>query len=841
MLTSLLAWPGKSPREEGGVFHPAAYHMLDVAAVAVELMGSPGLGLPQALSPGERQALVLLTALHDLGKINPRFRAMLIEGESQGAWRHWEVSEAYLCASEIRADLTAHLDCTRFALEPLASATAGHHGRPARLDKQTLKDLAARHEAGALADARAFVARLCALWPDARLTGWNAAQARALSWWFAGLVTVADWIGSNPEWFTPTAPGPDLATYWDMAQARAAFAVAQTGLMPPPVVDAPLFDFALRPMQRAASRVTLPKGPALVFIEDETGAGKTEAALILAQRLLLAGHGGGLFFALPSMATADAMFARVEHQIWRMFAAPPSLALAHGRAALSARFRDLRDRPCASDDVVCGEWIGDNRRRALLATIGVGTVDQALLAALPTRFATLRHWGLAGKILIVDEVHELGDAYMDEELRQLLRLHAMAGGSAILVTATLPRHQRMALAQAFAQGAGRAMPIDDDPAYPALTVAGGTVADGAVVRDFPARVAEKGVVGVERLATEETALDCLADAAGRGAACVWVRNAVDDAIAAVEALRARGIQADLLHARFALCDRKRIEARQMARFGRTGVDRAGQVLIGTQVLESSLDLDFDVMISDLAPMAALIQRAGRLWRHMAERPATERPVPRPVLHVVAPDPAQVDDARWLHGLQPGGAWVYPVAEQWRTADTLFRAGQIVAPGDLRALIEAVHGTDPRPIPAALDAAELEADGERMARASHGRQNLIKLEDGYRGGGGGEDDREYPTRLGRETRTLLLLRPDHRPWAQDPGASAVEREALSEVSVAAARLRGLALPGGDDPAWRALTADWPAWRRASVTPCVVQDDGMIVAGLRYRPDTGLIFS
>ncbi|KUR78668.1 CRISPR-associated helicase Cas3 [Novosphingobium sp. FSW06-99] len=808
--------------------------MLDVAAVAVELLAVPGLGPGHTLARDARDALVLLTALHDLGKINPRFRAMLLQGDSQGTKRHWEVSEAYLCASDIQRDLAAHLDCSRFALEPLASATAGHHGRPARIDKQSLKELVAGQGAGALDDARALVAALCALWPDARLTGWSAAQARALSWWFAGLVTVADWIGSNPDWFAPCAPGPDLAAYWRMAQTRAAFAVTQTGLLPPGVVDRALFDFALRPMQQAASRVPLPDGPTLVFVEDETGAGKTEAALILAQRMLLAGHGAGLFFALPSMATADAMFARVEQQIGRMFVAPPSLALAHGRAALSARFRALRDRAAVSDDVVCGEWIGDNRRRALLATIGVGTVDQALLAALPTRFATLRHWGLAGKILIVDEVHELGDAYMDEELRQLLRLHAMAGGSAILITATLPRHQRMALAQAFAQGAGQAMPIDDDPAYPALTVAG-----GAALRDFPPRLAEKGVVGIERLGSVEAALDCLAEAAGRGVACVWVRNAVDDAIAAREALRARGIEADLLHARYALCDRKRIEARQMARFGRDGDDRAGRVLIGTQVLESSLDLDFDVMISDLAPMAALIQRAGRLWRHMARRPAPDRPVPAPVLHVVSPDPAQVEDARWLQALQPGGAFVYPVADQWRTADTLFRAGQIVAPADLRGLIEAVHGTEPGPIPTALDAAEQEADGERMARASHGRQNVIKLGEGYRGGGGGEDDREYPTRLGRETRTLLLLRPDHTPWAQEAGASMIEREALSEVSVAASRLRGLNLPGGDDPAWRALTADWPGWRRASVTPCVVGDDGVIVPGLRYRADTGLI--
>ena len=129
---------------------------------------------------------------------------------------------------------------------------------------------------------------------------------------------------------------------------------------------------------------------------------------------------------------------------------------------------------------------------------------------------------------------------------------------------------------------------------------------------------------MERLAGPSEAAALLAQAAGQGAACGWVRNAVDDAIAAVDALRAAGIRADLLHARFALTDRKRTERAMLQRFGKQGHERAGRVLVGTQVLESSLDLDFDVMVSDLAPMAALIQRAGRLWRHTDARPACAR-------------------------------------------------------------------------------------------------------------------------------------------------------------------------------------------------------------------------
>jgi CRISPR-associated endonuclease/helicase Cas3 len=152
----------------------------------------------------------------------------------------------------------------------------------------------------------------------------------------------------------------------------------------------------------------------------------------------------------------------------------------------------------------------------------------------------------------------------------------------------------------------------------------------------------------------------------------------------------------------------------------------GRILVGTQVLEASLDLDFDTMISDLAPMAALIQRAGRLWRHMDLRPAVDRPVPAPVLHVVSPDPAEVGTEQWLQNLQPGGAYVYPLADQWRTADTLFRVGEIVAPGGLRGLIEAVHGRAAGDIPDILQDSEARTLGEAAGKAGLGRQNCVDL-------------------------------------------------------------------------------------------------------------------
>ena len=674
-----------------------------------------------------------------------------------------------------------------------------------------------RRNAGddAFHDAQDFVRGCCSLWPEACLSGLRQREGKQISWFLAGITTVADWVGSNQNWFPAKAATMTLRGYLAAARNAAPDAIKAAGLLPPEPKPDRLFAFDLRPMQQAAHDIALPDGPMLAVIEDETSAGKTEAAFLLLQRMLCAGKGRGAYIALPTMATADAMFRRARQTIRGLFDDDPWLTLAHGRAGLSTEFRDVKNTAPGSDAPVCGEWITERMRRALLADIGVGTIDQALLAVLPTRFAALRNWGLSRTVLIVDEAHELGEPYIAHELATLLRLHAMQGGSAIPLTATLPMRLPARLSQAFAEGAGQAAPVDEDPSYPSLSVVG-----GAQVRNFDRHGLTKGAVVVQRMDSAETALDLLIQSAAAGAACVWGRNAVDDAIDAVRQLRARGVAADLLHARYALSDRKRIEAAMDARFGRNGTDRAGAALVGTQVLESSLDLDFDVMVSDLAPIASLIQRAGRLWRHMDLRPASARPVSAPVLHVLAPDPAVVKDDRWLHQVLDAGALVYSQADQWCTAAVLAEAGAICAPDNLRALIETVHGHDARPVPDPLQRAEHDALGDGNARASRSRQNTIDINAGCRDGGAGTDDTEYPTRLGQDTRTLLLRRTHDGLCARATDAPPVEVEALSEVSASAARRARLDLPDQTVPEFMDFTRDWPDWRKAAVALCIV---------------------
>ncbi len=298
------------------------------------------------------------------------------------------------------------------------------------------------------------------------------------------------------------------------------------------------------------------------------------------------------------------------------------------------RTGDPADEPAEAH---CAAWLAADGRRALLAQVGVGTLDQALLAALPVRHAPLRLQGLSCKVLIVDEAHAF-DPYMRRELVALLRFHAALGGSVVLLSATLPLAVRQGLVDAFRDGLEAAPQTlarrnTRSRRSPRLTVSRRHPATWIAARACPPRGSD-AAGGHRRRAGAHRCCRI------GGAAVAWVRNTVDDAIAAADALRVRGVDPLLLfHARFAMADRLEIEAEVLRRFGRKSAGEARRcVLVATQVVEQSLDIDFDLLCTDLAPADLLIQRAGRLWRH--KRDAHARAVPGPELLVVSPK-------RWL--------------------------------------------------------------------------------------------------------------------------------------------------------------------------------------------------
>ncbi|MCI4643525.1 MAG: CRISPR-associated helicase Cas3' [Hyphomonadaceae bacterium] len=846
----MFNWPGKSNSDE--MFHPAALHMLDVGACALEL------GFPrQVRDLGDEvcNALGLLIAVHDLGKFSNAFRSQIRDGARPPSWaRHWELSDVLF-------DEHDALFAEAFNQHPKDSGTLGRRHRSVR--KQFYKAVAWHHgrvSSGgehsaqlkyigedALADSKGFLELAIPLFGGMDLSRLELAQAKTLSWLVNGLTSRADWLASNTTWFPFQTEPIALDTYWNIARERARIAARESGLAgasPSASLSGSTLvgGHELRPMQAAVEAAELPDGPVLALIEDATGSGKTEAALMLAHRMMQAGKGKGLFFALPTTATADSMFARMEGQVRSLFDGTPSLSLAHGRAWLNDRFAELKGaRVSGSPEASCAEWLAADRRRALFAEIGVGTVDQALMGVLPTRFQAMRLAALSERIIIVDEA--AFGPYMAREAEALLEAQAAFGGSAIVMTATLPLALRKRYAASFARGADAAVKDLDDASWPALSLVSKHGVSQTSVTPVSATCRS---VKVRRLADREAALNLLADAASKGAACIWVRNAVDEAVDATLALRARGIEADLLHARFTLYDRAKREADMLRLYGKDRAPRPGRVLVATQVIESSLDLDADVMVSDLAPMDSLIQRAGRLWRHMDRRPADERATAKSVLHILSPDPGMVT-SNWLEPTLGKGAWVYPADHQWRTANMLFREGEIRTPERLRSLMEAVYGEegDIAEMPERLCAAEQEAEGQRFGERSSANMNVIELSRGFSSVSNGlsQDDPAVGTRLGEPQIPLKLYRMEAdgpvwwsgRAGRRDEALSTIQlRETLFNRNIGADQ-RGT-IPGEAEP----LVADWKDWQRAEGLVARVNDDGSLegLPGLHYSPEAGL---
>jgi CRISPR-associated endonuclease/helicase Cas3 len=547
----LLAFWGKArpPADGFALFHPALLHCLDVAAVA-EVLRDDGLatGLFE-LEP----ILPFLAALHDIGKFSHGFQQQCPE--------HWPAvafGEFGRRISSERHDTTGYwllrLHCLdllesgfpgtpRLALQALLRAVTGHHGRPP-LEGDALNpdDPYPRGLCRASASAaREVVAVLRAVLPSPPVTV-TRKRALTLSWRLAGVVNLADWLGSGARFpYVEKQSVGNLDHYYrDHALPRARTAVVTSGLRPAaarvfggigtlfPVIR------TASPVQSCAEGVDLPKGPVLALIEDVNGSGKTEAALVLAHRLLADGRAEGVYVGLPTMATAGAMFERLQDSYRGLFAVeqPPSLALAHGRARLDARFTstiledtndgDISD-AAASASSQCTAWLAEGGRRALLAQVGVGTMDQALLAVLPARYAALRQLGLARKVLIIDEVHAY-DHYMRAELTALLRCHAEAGGSAILLSATLTRGLRERLLGAFVTGLGGGEVKTDATAYPLVSIAaaGGVREQACDMRDGLAR--RVGVRRIDGVADAVAAILAAAarGAAGRGSATRWM-------------------------------------------------------------------------------------------------------------------------------------------------------------------------------------------------------------------------------------------------------------------------------------------------------------------------------
>lgn len=859
---SWYAFWGKTDRRSKADLPPhhlLPYHNLDVAAASEVLLQRDGIvrkRLAEGLRLSENKLVPFfcaLMALHDVGKFAEGFQHLckpladhlsgqksekkhdyLIRHDTLGylIWRDVlhpiAIEENWFGTRDVADDMT--VEDWRDYFDPIMQAVTGHHGAPPQAGSYAARQLfSSRSQKDATIYAREVVNLFGPLRPFESFDyDEHLAYARRSTWRLAGLAILADWIGSDATHFRFVQHPLPLRKYWDeVALPRAEEAVTQAGVIAPAIAPSdsqePLHSLfpglsvhRPTPLQRYVSHTEacpLADGPQLFILEDATGAGKTEAALILAHRLMQHGEATGLYFGLPTMTTADRIYDRLIKPYRCLYegGAQASLILAHSGRELHKAFRNtLRigdpsveageqytsppqgkrkkqdgNQPHPEDgtgQAECAAWLADKRKAALLACVGAGTIDQALLGVLPSKHQALRLLGLGQHVLIVDEVHAY-DEYVSRLLRELLAFQAAQGGSAILLSATLTGEQRQKVCDAFRDGLKlERLPLHAHADFPLVT----HVSKEETIREQSVGQAPgtARTVSVRLVNEVQDAQKELLEAAQAGRCACWIRNTVDDAVRAWRALREQHEHPErvlLFHARMAQIDRAAIAGEVEKRFGKRSraVDRTSYILIATQVVEQSLDLDFDVMVSDLAPIDLLIQRAGRLHRHA--RTAASDPDPtgddkrgEPTLLVLSP-PLNADPPKdWYAKLFPKGQYVYPhIGLLWRTARALQEYGKISTPDLARTLLQKAYGDDAKAVPENLEKASNDAVNEmKLARAQAGH-NALHLDGGYgslkAGGQRWFSPERTPTRLGEPTTTVRLARWEDSvliPWAAE---------------------------------------------------------------------------
>jgi CRISPR-associated endonuclease/helicase Cas3 len=644
-------------------WHPLSHHCADVAAVLMALLEQrivrrwlAALHGTADLDPIQRQRLGYFAALHDIGKVNLGFQnrryhpprrptaghvgplLQLLSQDSVECRRmlaaiHWSDLQGWFANPAVAADLLYTAIC--------------HHGRPLEVDSGSSLSLwRSSMELDPLLEAE-HLGRAARDWmPLAFDTGSPLKVSAPFQHGFNGLLTLADWIASDTSLFG-FADEPDEDRFaWarphadfvlrrlglDVSEARSALGAARPTF-------ATIAEGEPRQLQAKLLELPVTSGGSITVLEAETGAGKTEAAIARFIRLFHEQEVDGLYFALPTRTAATQIHRRVHQAICRAYpdeaerppvvlAVPGYLAVDDVQGVQIARF-GVRW-PGTSLTWRGKGWAAEHSKRFLAGTIVIGTIDQVLLSALAVSHSHMRAAALARHLLVVDEVHA-SDAYMTTILEAVLARHLGAGGHALLMSATLGAAARQRLVRP-----GRfAVPPTPETAraapYPVVTHAAPVSADPVLI-PLTRSVGKCVAVELAKVADSPDQVAGLAwKAAQAGARVLVIRNTVADCIATQTALEgfAADQQAGMLlrcngaaaphHSRYSREDRQALDEAIEKRFGKSS-PCAGLVAIATQTVQQSLDLDADLLLTDLCPFDVLLQRVGRLHRHSRSRP-----------------------------------------------------------------------------------------------------------------------------------------------------------------------------------------------------------------------------
>jgi CRISPR-associated endonuclease/helicase Cas3 len=720
-------------------YHPVICHLADTAAVAMEIVKS--YLSPVAIATLERglglqgESLVkccgFLAGCHDLGKVSPAFQFQVSDVGKALVGQHFydlwtklpdvktphgtvtaKTMPQFLCEAGLGNHLTkrqAHQLARR-----LAMIVGGHHGFfPSQTEVDALNDALCGTNEGSDWQHRRFSQRIFEQLQG--FVGLTAADLpshcnNAAAMILAGLTTVSDWIASNPDEKSgfPYANDTPFDEYAAGLEAKAQTALKANGwtkistgkrlqfteLFPQITTPRPLQDAAI-----ALSESLMP--PCLILIEASMGEGKTEAALYLADYLQHQSAAGGFYIGLPTQATSNAMWQRVRDFLGQRYPEETvNLTLSHSAAALKEEYQQTvcrldqvydDDGQNSTGKVGAGEW-HTARKRSLLSPYGVGTVDQGLMGVVRSKHQFVRLFGLAGRTVILDEIHAY-DLYTSTLLERFLEWLSVLGSPVIALSATLPMSTRHQLVAAYAKGCGSAEPELPAAEYPRITAFS---AGMVTVQSFAASEHVTRSLNLHWVNDKEWASGLKEKLANGGCAAV-ICSTVGRAQEVFQRLQDDFAEDELglFHGRFLFVDRDRIERACLDKFGKTSTTRPHRyVLVATQVIEQSLDVDFDLMISDLAPIDLLLQRSGRLHRHTRDyRPEKLK---APTLWVVEPTISKEGKAQFAEtGI------IYNRHILLRSWLTLRDKTYVRLPDETDALIESVYHLN-APIPEGLE-------------------------------------------------------------------------------------------------------------------------------------------
>jgi CRISPR-associated endonuclease/helicase Cas3 len=735
------------------VTHPLICHMIDVAMCAsilweealpqgIKVYLASFLGMQSNLEDAGR-VLSFWAGLHDLGKASPCFQMQhpatkSKEEKEELSFSRLDGSEkclhGHISARTLKPLLKRETGLPKAWAENVAQALGGHHGEwPTQLDDFANSTLAGKGKWDKVR--RVLFLRLKEIIAPPIFSPPDLPTTESSSFFtlFSGFVSVADWLGSMENYFQPQQGAFDPEKYAEYAKEQARKALQENGWLgwkPPSstITITELCDIpAARPLQAAVVELSNQlTSPELVLIEAPTGEGKTEAAVYLADFWTRTLQQRGAYIAMPTMATSNQMHERIAKILKRRYQDETFLSfhLLHGNAALekSDKVPVLSKVYEKSGNIGAASWF-TKRKRGLLAPFAVGTVDQALLSVLQTPHFFVRLFGLSGKTIIFDEVHAY-DTYMDELFFHLLGWLKAIGASVVILSATLPESTRRSILQAYT---GKTMGNLPAAPYPSITWTNGD--NLPQVMSFPA--AAPRTLQIETIGQEpQTIADTLERELKEGGYAAVICNTVSRAQEVYLALKERSLvppeDLHLFHARFPFGWRQEIEETVTRIFDNRAPEnepRVRKIVVATQVIEQSLDLDFDLMVSDLAPIDLLLQRAGRLHRN-PQRKNRPRNLQLPRLLVALP-PLENGVPKFSRG----DTFVYQ--EYILLRSYLALPQQIKIPEDTRALLESVYGPEENlagqispDFQQALKKSHQEMEKDRKENSVKARQKLI---------------------------------------------------------------------------------------------------------------------